>query len=298
MERFSAWLADVRNALDFPLLTVGEFSVRLWSVLYLVVLVVLLVWVSGLLRRITVRALRRTGRADVAAAESVGTILRYAVVVLGTLMIVQSAGIDLTTLNVLAGAVGIGIGFGLQNIASNFISGIILLIGRPIRLGDRIEVAGVEGDVVELGARATTVITNDNIALIVPNSLFVSEIVVNWSLTDRRIRFKIPVGVAYGSDVKLVEKSLLQVATDDPDVLADPAPSVRFVEFGDSAIKLELLAWTDSLIHRKGMLVSRLNFGIYAAFTRDGIEVPFPQRVVHLRGEAADAERPSEPPAP
>lgn len=296
MERISAWLTKVRDALDFPLLTVGEFSVRLWSVLYLVVLGVLLVWVSGLLRRITVRALRRTGRTDVAAA--VGTILRYAVVVLGTLMIVQSAGIDLTTLNVLAGAVGIGIGFGLQNIASNFISGIILLIGRPIRLGDRIEVADVAGDVVELGARATTVITNDNIAIIVPNSLFVSEIVVNWSLTDRRIRFKIPVGVAYGSDVKVVEKALLQVAADDPDVLADPAPSVRFVEFGDSAIKLELLAWTDSLIHRKGMLVSRLNFGIYDAFTREGIEMPFPQRVVHLRGGPAAAAQPPEVDSP
>lgn len=288
MERLSVWLTNLRDALDFPLLTIGDFSVRLWSVLYLVVLVILLVWVSGLLGRITVRALRRTGRADEAVAQSVGTILRYAVVVLGTLMIVQSAGIDLTTLNVLAGAVGIGIGFGLQGIAGNFISGIILLVGRPIKLGDRIEVANVEGDVVNLGARATTVVTNDNIAIIVPNSLFVSEIVVNWSLNDRRVRFRIPVSVAYGSDLEKVKRALLQVAAEDPDVIAEPAPAVRFMEFGDSGLKLELRAWTDSLIHRKGLLVSRLNFGIYAAFQREGIEVPFPQRVVHLRGAGSD----------
>lgn len=298
MERISAWLTKARDALDFPLLTIGEFSVRLWSVLYLVVLGVLLVWFSGVLRRITVRALRRTGKADVAAAESVGTILRYAVVVLGTLMIVQSAGIDLTTLNVLAGAVGIGIGFGLQNIASNFISGIILLVGRPIKLGDRIEVADVEGDVVELGARATTVLTNDNIALIVPNSLFVSEIVVNWSHNDQRVRFRIPVSVAYGSDLRQVETVLIQVAANDADVLVEPAAAMRVVEFSDSGVKVELLAWTDSLSHRKGFLVSRLNFGIYNAFRDAGIKMPFPQRVVHLRGAPVEAARPPESAAP
>lgn len=283
MDDIAGWLDRLRRALDVPLLTVGDVRVRLWSVLYLLVLVVLLVWVSGLLRRITVRALRRTGTADAAVAEAVGTMLRYAVVAVGTLMIVQSAGIDLTTLNVLAGAVGIGVGFGLQNIAGNFISGIILLVGRPIKLGDRIEVADVSGDVVEIGARATTVLTNDNIAIVVPNSLFVSEVVVNWSLNDRRVRFRIPVSVAYGSDLDEAQRTLLDVAAADGDVLRDPPPAVRFVEFGDNGVKLELLAWTDSLSHRKGLLVSRLNFGVYAAFQRQGIAVPFPQRVVHLR---------------
>lgn len=294
MDRLSTWLTELRETLDFPLLTIGDFSVRLWSVLYLIVLVLLLIWGSGLLRRLTVRALRRSGTADASVAESVGTMLRYAVVTLGTLMIVQTAGIDLTTLNVLAGAVGIGVGFGLQNIASNFISGIILLVGRPIKIGDRIEVNDVEGDVVELGARATTVLTNDNIAIIVPNSMFVSDIVINWSLNDRRIRFRVPVSVAYGSDLDVVKRALLEVAKGNKDVLADPPPTVRFVEFGDSSLNLELLAWTESLTDRKGLLISQLNFGIYEAFARNEVQVPFPQRVVHLRRENDGAPTPRE----
>ncbi|MEX2182647.1 MAG: mechanosensitive ion channel domain-containing protein [Gemmatimonadaceae bacterium] len=283
MDRLSTLLTDLREALDVTLLSIGQTTITLWNVLYLLVLALLLIWGSGLMRMLMVRALRRTGKVDAGVSESVGSIVRYAVVIIGFLMIVQTAGINLTTLNVLAGAVGLGVGFGLQNIASNFISGIILLIGRPIKLGDRIEVAGVEGDVVELGARATTVLTNDNISIIVPNSLFVSETVINWSLRDRRIRFRIPVAVAYGTDLRKAEEALIEVARNDPDVLDEPPPAVRFMEFGDSGLKLELRAWTDSLIHRRGLLVSRLNFGIYDAFHRVGIEVPFPQRVVHLR---------------
>lgn len=278
------WYGDVRESLSIPLVTFGKTTITLWSVAYVLVLLLLLVWGSGLLRRLMIRALRRTRRVDAAVSEAIGSITRYAVVTIGLLMLVQTAGIDLTTLNVLAGAVGVGVGFGLQTIASNFISGIILLVGRPIKIGDRIEVAGVDGDVVEIGARATTVITNDNIAIIVPNSFFVSETVVNWSLADRRVRFKIPVSVAYGSDVRRAEQVLLAVAAADQDVLDTPAPAVRFMEFGDSGLHLELRVWTDSLIHKKGVLKSQLNFAIYEAFAEAGIEVPFPQRVVHLRG--------------
>jgi small-conductance mechanosensitive channel len=214
--------------------------------------------------------------------------VRYALVLVGLLIIVQTAGINLTTLNVIAGAVGIGVGFGLQTIAANFISGLILLVGRPIKVGDRIVVGGeggegIEGDVMEIGARATTVLTNDNIAVIVPNTNFVEQTVVNWSHNDRRVRFKIPVQVAYGTDVRKAEQLLVDVAKADSNVLESPAPAVRFLEFGDSGLKLELRAWSTSLIHRKGLLISNLNFAIYDAFNEHGIEIPFPQRVVHLR---------------
>jgi small-conductance mechanosensitive channel len=148
-------------------------------------------------------------------------------ILVGILIILQTSGIDLTTLNILAGAVGIGIGFGLQNIANNFISGLIILFERPIKIGDRIEVGEVDGDVVEIGLRSTTVLTNDNIAIIIPNSKFISENVVNWSHNDSKVRFKIPVSVAYGSDVKLVEKLLLEVAEENADVFDYPP-----LEFG------------------------------------------------------------------
>jgi len=126
---------------------------------------------------------------------------------------------------VLAGAVGIGLGFGLQNIVNNFVSGLIILFEKPIKVGDRIEVDDVEGDVVRISGRSTEVLTNDNISIIIPNSKFITENVVNWSHTDRKVRFRIPVNVAYGSDVQLVERLLLQVAAENKDVLEQPRPA-------------------------------------------------------------------------
>lgn len=288
MEETRPWYQGIQEALDVPLISLGETTITLWSVLYLLILVLLVIWGTGLVRRVLVGALRRGGRVEPGLAQSIGTITRYVLVLIGLLIIVQTAGINLTTLNVLAGAVGIGVGFGLQTIAANFISGLILLIGRPIKVGDRIEVGGVEsegieGDVVEIGARATTVLTNDNIAIIVPNTQFVEQTVVNWSHNDRRVRFRIPVQVAYGTDVRKAEQLLLGVARADPDVLDNPPPAVRFLAFGESGLALELRAWSSSLLDRKGVLISNLNFAIYATFTEQGIEVPYPQRVVHLR---------------
>ena len=157
-------------------------------------------------RLITDRLLSRT-RLDFGARHAVGTIARYVLLLIGFLVIVQSAGINLTTFNVLAGAIGIG--FGLQNVVSNFFAGLIIMFERPIKIGDRIDVDGVEGDVIENGARSTVVLTNDNIAIIVPNSKFITENVVNWKYNDNRVRFRVPIGVAYGSDVRKVEKLLL-----------------------------------------------------------------------------------------
>lgn len=287
------WYQGIQEFLEIPLIAFGETTITLWNVLYLLTLLLIVVWGSGIIRRLLVRALEKGGKVEVGIAQSIGTMVRYALVLIGLLVIVQTVGINLTTLNVLAGAVGIGVGFGLQTIAANFISGLILLVGRPIKVGDRIQVSGVydqgdvEGDVVEIGARATTVLTNDNIAVIVPNSKFVEQAVVNWSHNDRKVRFKIPVQVAYGTDVREAERVLVEVARADPDVLESPAPSVRFIGFGDSGLRLELRAWSSSLIHRKGLLISNLNFAIYDAFTEHGIEIPFPQRVVHLRPDAS-----------
>jgi small-conductance mechanosensitive channel len=289
MQDTGPWYQGIQDFLEIPLFALGDTTITLWNVLYLLVLLLIVIWGSGIIRGFLVRALEKGGKVEVGVAQSVGTMVRYALVLIGLLVIVQTAGINLTTLNVLAGAVGIGIGFGLQTIAANFISGLILLIGRPIKVGDRIQVSGVddqgdvEGEVVEIGARATTVLTNDNIAVIVPNSAFVEQAVVNWSHNDRRVRFRIPVQVAYGTDVRRVEQVLVEVARADPDVLESPAPSVRFIGFGDSGLQLELRAWSSSLIHRKGLFISNLNFAIYDAFTEHGIDIPFPQRVVHLR---------------
>ncbi len=290
MQDLSWWLEKFTSILEVPIFELGGKPFTLWSLVYIVILVALLFYVAGKLQVwMAERALART-RLDVGARQAVASITRYVLLLLGLLIIVQTAGINLTTLNVLAGAVGIGLGFGLQNVVSNFISGLIIMFERPIKIGDRIVVDEVEGDVVRIGARSTVILTNDNINIIVPNSKFITENVVNWKYNDASVRFKIPVGVAYGSDVRKVEKILLEVAKADKDVLEDPAPVVRFMEFGDSSLNLELRAWSTSAVNRKGRLISALNFAIYDKFREQGIEIPFPQRDLHIRSGVVEVK--------
>ncbi|HEY6871289.1 MAG TPA: mechanosensitive ion channel domain-containing protein [Geobacteraceae bacterium] len=283
MEIVRRWLKQLMDFLDITLFRIGETEMTIWTLLYLLVVVFLLFYLSAKMRKWLVeKILPKTGM-GFGARQALGTIIRYFVVALGILIILQTAGINLTTLQVIAGTVGIGVGFGLQNIASNFVSGLIILFERPITIGDRIEVGNVEGDVLEINARSTTVVTNDNIAIIIPNSKFITENVVNWSLTGSDVRFRIPVAVAYGSDLKKVVALLEESARDNPDVLENPPPAVRFLAFGDNGLLLELRVWSTTLTHRKATLISALNFAINDAFQAHGIEMPFPQRDIRVR---------------
>lgn len=291
METLKKIPETLKNFLEIPIFKFGDTALTLWSFLYLIILVILLFYLTGKMRSWIVNRLLIKSKIDLGLRLAAGSIVRYFLIAIGLLVILQTVGIDLTTLNVLAGAVGLGVGFGLQNIANNFISGLIILFERPIKIGDRIEVGNVEGDVVKIGARSTTVVTNDNIAIIVPNSSFIAENVVNWSHTDAKVRFRIPASVAYGSDVRLVEKVLLEVAKENPDVLDDPPPAVRFMAFGDSSLDFELRVWSTTLMHRKGRLISALNFAIYEKFKEQHIEIPFPQRDLHVRSGAIEVKR-------
>jgi small-conductance mechanosensitive channel len=296
MESFWNVLSKVKSFLSFPLLKIGSMQLTLWTVIYLIVLIYLLFYVSGKLKNLVADNLLARRNIDIGVRQAMATILRYVIIAIGFIVILQTAGIDLTALNVLAGAVGIGVGFGLQNIASNFISGLIILFERPIKVGDRIEVGNVEGDVVQIKGRSTTVVTNDNIAIIVPNSSFITENVVNWSHTGKMVRFKIPIGVSYDSDVRLVEKLLLEAADESPDVLKDPRPGVRFMEFGDSALLFELRVWSTSLVQKKGVLISSLNFIIIEKFRKHGIVMPYPQRDLHIRSVPGEVKPVQEEP--
>ena len=298
MASFRFWLERIKDYFEIPLFTLGLTQVTLLTIIYLIVFTILLFYLSGKLRKWVVEQLLPRTRMELGARQATGTIIRYFVIAIGFAVMLQTAGIDLTALNVMAGAVGIGLGFGLQNITNNFISGIIILFERPIKVGDRIVVGDVEGDVVRISGRSTTVVTNDNITIIVPNSRFITENVVNWSHVDRKVRFRIPVTVAYGSDLALVERLLLEVAAANPDVLEKPAPGVRLMEFGESGLGFELRAWSTTLIHRRGLLTSDLNLAIYRKFTEHGIEIPYPRRELIIRrgspevpGTAAGKER-------
>lgn len=283
----------MQNFLEFfsrPLIPLGSQGVSLWVLTQITIAVLVLFFVSSRIRRWLLGGLLSRTSLDSGVRHAIGVISQYTVVFLGLLLILQTAGIDFTALSVLAGGLGIGIGFGLQNIANNLISGLIVLLERPVKIGDRIEVAGSEGQVVAIRARSTTVLTNDNIAIIIPNSRFITEEVINWSYNDSKVRFRIPVQVSYGSDVRLVEQLLLQVARANADVLADPAPAVRFLKFGDDGLQFELRAWSTTLIQRKGKLVSDLNFSILEKFRANRIEIPFPQRTIHINQVPPEAQ--------
>jgi small-conductance mechanosensitive channel len=280
---FSEVLEQITTLLHAPLLIIGETTITLATLLFLTLGIIVFIFLTKLLQRWVVdKILIRTGM-DLGNRIAAGKIVRYILMVIGAIVLLQLSGIDLTIINVLAGTLGIGVGFGLQNIVNNFISGLILLFERPIKVGDRIEVGDVHGRVVNLGARSATILTNDNISIIVPNQKFVTENIINWSHTDDKRRFIIPVTVALSSDPYVVERLLLEVADEEPEVLKDPQPGVRLFWFGENGMHFELRAWSNSLIHRRGLLTSKLNFAIYDKFKANQIELVTPQREVFVR---------------
>lgn len=266
-----------------PLFDIGDTTITLGILLFLIIgLLVLVYFVKYLERIIVQKLLVRTGM-EIGNRKATGIIFRYVLLIIGVIIILQTTGIDLTILNVLAGTLGIGVGFGLQNIVNNFISGLIILVERPIKVGDRIEIGEVHGRVMHLGARSATILTNDNISIIVPNQKFVTENIINWSHTDDKRRFIIPVTVALDNDPYLVEKLLIEAAKEIPEVLEHPEPGVRLFGFGENGMHFELRAWSTALIHRRGLLTSKLYYAIYDKFTAHNIDLVIPQREVFVR---------------
>lgn len=207
---------------------------------------------------------------------------QYAIGVIGVIVAFQFIGIDLSGLAVIFGLLSVGIGFGLQNVTSNFIAGIILLFEQPIRVGDRVTVGDTEGDVLEINMRSTTVRTPNNISIIVPNADFISQRVTNWSHGDRKIRLDLPVGVSYNSDLDNVMKVLYEIATENELVLGDPKPTVHLVSFGDSSWDMQLRVWiAEPKFHPR--VRSQINCNIVRKFREANIEIPFPQRDLHVR---------------
>jgi len=290
MEALQEFFVQLRAWLDIPLLPIGGTRFTLWMLLYLLVFIALLVYITGKLKAWMVERLLARTRIDIGVRQAVGSIFRYVIVAIGFMIILQTAGINLSALTVLAGALGIGVGFGLQNITNNFVSGLIILFERPIKVGDRIDVGNVTGDVVKISPRATTIVTNDNIAVIVPNSEFISSQVINWSYTNRDVRLNFPVGVAYQSDPELVRKALLEVAADHPGVLKDRNADVLLQEFGDSSLNFILRVWTRNYATTPGVLRSELNYAICKKFKEQGIEIPFPQRDLHVRSGVVEVK--------
>ena len=242
--------------------------------LLVIALMSALVWLT---RRSTMwfvdRVLARRG-VDVGLREALGAIARYGIITLGALVILQSAGINLTSLNVLVGAVGVGLGFGLQNVTSNFFSGLIILFERPIKIGHRVEIAGAVGEVREIAARATTLVTDENVAIIVPNSQFIAERVTNWSRPAALTAYVLAFHVSHEADPELVRDALLAAAHAHDDVLRDPAPEVEFVEVGQVSLRFQLQVWSAAHVKTPGKLKSDLNFAAWKQLGAAGVTFP------------------------
>lgn len=276
-------LGDVlAMSLTSPLFALNERGYSALDVLELpAVLAVLWVAASGLARVLKSSILRSTGL-ERGAQDAVALLTRYTLVFLGAIVILQVWGIDVRSLALVASVLGVGIGFGLQHIANNFVSGLVVSLERPIQPGDFVRVGEWVGTVERIGPRHTEIRTLDNVSILVPNSRFLETEVINWTHGDPVSRLHVPVGVAYGSNTARVRAALLEAARSHPEVLSDPRPRVEFRGFGDSALNFELHVWTRDP-RTQFRLISDLNYRVEANLRRYKIHVPFPQRDLHLR---------------
>jgi potassium-dependent mechanosensitive channel len=215
---------------------------------------------------------------------AISSLLHYVILLGGFFLAISALGVDLTRVTILAGAFGVGIGFGLQNVVNNFVSGLIMLFERPMKLGDTVQIADVSGTVERIGMRSSTLRTYEGADVIVPNASLISDRLTNWTLSNTRRRIDIRVGVAYGTDPQKMLELLLAAARGQREVLAFPVPVALFVGFGDSSLDFELRAWTDAF-DQWAVVRSALALEVHRMLGEAGIEVPFPQRVLHVKPE-------------
>jgi small-conductance mechanosensitive channel len=236
-------------------------------------------WISATLERRMKASTHVTPALQVALSK----FSKFFLITIAFLLALNAVGIDLTTLTVFGGALGVGLGFGLQRIASNFISGFILVLDRSIKPGDVISVGGKMGWVEALRARYVVVRSRDGVETLIPNENLIISEVINWSYSDPNVRVKIPLSVSYDDDPEQAMAIMQQIAEENERVLADPAPSVRLMEFGDNGIHLELRIWVSDPEEGLGSVRSALNLAIWRAFKEAGITIPYPQRDVYIK---------------
>lgn len=274
-------MRDFAFILQYPLVRFSGGALTLSGILGAIAIIVISLFFARLAARGMGSVLRRRNLSP--GVQFAGRkIVRYCVVVIGILVAINSLGLNLSAVFAASAVLLVGIGFGLQNIAQNFISGLIILIEQPIRQGDFIKAGDTYGTVDDIGLRATRVITRDQVTVIIPNSQLITAPVVNHSAPTSQLRVRVQLGVAYGSDTSKVSEVLLRVARENPRILPEPPAEVRFDNFGSSTLEFSLLAWIANA--RSDLrITSELRFAIEAAFREAGIQIPFPQRDIHLR---------------
>ncbi|MBN1407396.1 MAG: mechanosensitive ion channel [Calditrichaceae bacterium] len=268
--------------LDYKLFELNQTPVSLSSIIMFIVLMSVILILSKMLNKFILRRIFSKLNLDASMQFTLLRVTHYVIMIIGAIIAFQFIGINLSGLAVIFGLLSVGIGFGLQNVTSNFIAGLILLFERPIQIGDRVMVGDTEGDVLDINIRSTTIRSLSNVSIIVPNSEFISSRVINWSHGDKKIRIDIDVGVSYNSDLDTVLRCLQEVAVENPKVLKNPEPDVLFRSFGDSSWNMSLRIWLpDPKYHH--IIRSEINCAIVQKFRDNKIEIPFPQRDLHLR---------------
>ena len=277
------WLPAVENFMEQLSIGVGESRFSLLMLVKLVVLtafyLLLALWLSGLIER----QMKESPRINISMRVGLAKISKVVLLFIAFMLALTEAGLNLASLTVFGGALGVGIGFGLQKIVSNFISGFILLGDRSIRPGDVISVGDTYGWVKQLRARYIVVRNRDGVETLIPNENLVTSDVINWSYSDRRVRVRIPVQISYNDDPEQAMAILEKAATASDRVLKTPVPVVRLMEFADSGIALELRVWLTDPEEGVGNVKSNINLAIWRGFKEAGITIPYPQRDVHLR---------------
>lgn len=277
------WLTPTLEVLDSMSITLG--AVRLTPLV--LIKAGLSLWLSLWLAKVLVTFLDRQlkGSKTVTPAMRVLTVklLHLALITAAILITISAVGIDLTALAIFSGALGVGLGFGLQKIFSNLVSGVILLMDHSIKPGDVITVGQTFGWIDHLGARYVSVITRDGIEHLIPNEILITERVENWSYSDNLVRLRVPVGISYKADVRLAMRLCEEAAAVTPRILSNPEPRCLFKGFGDSSVDLELRIWIDDPANGRGSVLSEVLLGIWDRFHEHGVEIPYPQRDLHLR---------------
>ena len=267
---------------DFVLFKIQNVGITISHLVVAVIAVLLSLVVSQIIRSSLRNHVFKKINIDEGLEYTLLRLVHFLILFIGIYIGLNTVNIPLGAILGLFAVIGVGIGFGLQNLTSNFISGIILLLERPVKVGDRLEISGVWGDVKHVNLRTTLIETPDGISVIVPNSKLLENELINYSYGNPKIRLQVPVGIAYGSDCQKAAEVLVQVALDNKRVLTEPKPKAWFREFGDSSLNFMLLFWISNAVEKYDV-ISEINYAIDAGFRKNGIEIPFPQRDLHLR---------------
>lgn len=280
-------MAALDAVLNHPL-EAGKISLTLGSILLFVGAVWISFWVAGTVRLVLRDEVMPKMALPRGVANSVATLSYYGLVILGLLFALAAAGFETGQFAIVFGALGVGIGFGLQNVVNNFVSGLILMFERPIQPGDIVEVSGTSGKVRDIGMRATTLTTFEGADVVVPNGTLLSEKLINWTLSDMNRRIDVDIGVSYDAEPRRVLELLAEVARGTPGIAPEPAPAVLFAGFGASALEFGIRAWTNNFGDWVAIR-TEMNARVLEALRREGIEIPFPQQDLHLRSVSAEA---------